>query len=68
MVTINFLALLLPAKQGKHFPQCKLRGTVSPGLASMGAGVCAGGFLYLPSGTLLTAPGVPQNASYGVLT
>ena len=59
MVTISFLTLLLPAKQGKHFPRSKLQGTVAPGLASMGAGVCAGGLLYLPSGTILTAPETP---------
>ncbi len=59
MVTINFLALLLPAKQGKDFPRSKLQGTVSPGLASMGAGVYIGGFQYLPSRTILTAPGPP---------
>ena len=59
MVTISFLALLLPAKEGKHFPRSILQGTVAPGLASMGAGVYAGGFLYLPSGTILTALGVP---------
>ncbi len=57
MVTINFLALLLPANQEKHFPQSKLQGTVSPGLASMGAGICIGGFRYLPFRTILTAPG-----------
>ncbi len=54
MVTISFLALLLPAKQGKHFPWSKLQGTVSPGLASIGAGL-----LYISSGAILTAPETP---------
>ncbi len=39
MVTISFLALLLPAKQGKHLPRSILQGTVAPGQASTGAGV-----------------------------
>ncbi len=59
MVTISFLTPLLPAKQGKHFRLSKLQGTISPGLASMGAGVCVRGFRYLQSGTILTAPGPP---------
>ncbi len=59
MVTISFLTLLLPANQGKHFPRSKLQGTVPPGLSTIGAGVCVGGFRYLPSGTILTAPGPP---------
>ncbi len=59
MVTISVLALLLPVNQGKHLPRSKLQGTISPGLAAMGAGVCIGGFRYLPSGTILTAPGPP---------
>ncbi len=59
MATISLIALLLPAKQGKHFPRSSLQGTESPGQASMGAGAYAGGFLYLPSGTILPAPGPP---------
>ncbi len=58
-VTIRFLALLVPANQRKHLPRSKLQGTVFPGLATMGTGVCVGGFRYLPPGTILTAPGAP---------
>ncbi len=57
MVTINTLALLLPANQGKHLPRSQLQDTISPGLAGIGPGVCVGGSRYLPPGTVLTAPG-----------
>ncbi len=46
MVTISILALrlLLTANQGKHLPRSILQGTIPPGMAGIGPGICVGGF------------------------